>query len=102
MVGLGAPIINDGMVENTGVEFGLTYNNTIRGLFTGNYKAQGLILTTITSCCKFGQREIGDSSINQNGQPWNSLSFAGRRIFNLLPKFKIHQNSIMIILWQVI
>lgn len=75
LVGLGAPIINDGIVENTGVEFGLTYNNTIKsGLFTGLTYSAGVNLDhNSNKLVKFGQREIGGSSINQNGQPWNSF-----------------------------
>lgn len=75
LVGLGAPIINDGIVENTGIELGLTYNNTIKsGLFTGLTYSAGVNLDhNSNKLVKFGQREIGGSSINQNGQPWNSF-----------------------------
>lgn len=75
LVGLGAPVINDGIVENTGIELGLTYNNTIKsGLFTGLTYSAGVNLDhNSNKLVKFGQREIGGSSINQNGQPWNSF-----------------------------
>lgn len=75
LVGLGAPVINDGIVENTGIELGLSYNNTIKsGLFTGLTYSAGVNLDhNSNKLVKFGQREIGGSSINQNGQPWNSF-----------------------------
>jgi TonB-linked SusC/RagA family outer membrane protein len=75
IVGLGAPVINDGIVENTGIELGLSYNNTVKdGTFTGLTYSAGVNLDhNKNKLVQFGQREIGGSSINQNGQPWNSF-----------------------------
>jgi TonB-linked SusC/RagA family outer membrane protein len=75
IVGLSAPIINDGVVDNTGVELGLSYGNTIiDGALSGfNYNIGVNVDHNTNKLVKFGQQEIGNYTINQNGQPWNSF-----------------------------
>ena len=75
VVGLGAPVINDGVVDNTGYEVGLTYNNSIKdGLFSGLSYSAGVNLDhNKNKLVKYGSREIGGTTINQNGYPWNSF-----------------------------
>jgi len=75
IVGLGAPVINDGEVENTGVELGLAYSNSIKGgaLSGFNYNVGINLDHNSNKLVKFGQQEIGSYTINQNGQPWNSF-----------------------------
>ncbi|WP_216848917.1 TonB-dependent receptor [Pedobacter sp. L105] len=75
VVGLTAPTINDGVVDNKGVELGLTYNNKIKGgSLSGFTYSAGINLDHNTNkLVQFGQQEIGSYSINQNGQPWNSF-----------------------------
>jgi len=74
-VGLSAPSINDGVVNNRGVELGLSYNNIIRdGALSGFAYNLGVNVDhNRNKLVKFGQQEIGDYTINQNGQPWNSF-----------------------------
>jgi TonB-linked SusC/RagA family outer membrane protein len=75
IVGLGAPVINDGEVENTGMEIGLNYRNSIRsGALSGfDYNIGVNVDHNSNKLIKFGQKEIGNYSLNQNGQPWNSF-----------------------------
>ncbi|MDP9082084.1 MAG: TonB-dependent receptor [Bacteroidota bacterium] len=75
VVGLGAPTINDGVVNNRGVELGLSYNNVIRdGALRGfTYNLGVNVDHNSNKLVKFGQQEIGGYTINQNGQPWNSF-----------------------------
>jgi TonB-linked SusC/RagA family outer membrane protein len=75
VVGLTAPAVNDGVVNNRGIELGLSYNNVVRdGTFSGLTYSAGINLDHNTNkLVKFGQPEIGGYTINQNGQPWNSF-----------------------------
>lgn len=75
VVGLSAPTINDGVVNNKGIELGLTYSNKIKGgTFSGlNYSAGINVDHNKNKLVQFGQQEIGGYSINRNGQPWNSF-----------------------------
>lgn len=75
VVGLGAPTINDGVVNNRGVELGLSYNNVVRdGALSGFAYNLGVNVDhNRNKLVQFGQTEINDYTINQNGQPWNSF-----------------------------
>ncbi|MDR6944089.1 TonB-dependent receptor [Mucilaginibacter pocheonensis] len=75
VVGLSAPYINDGVVNNRGVELGLSYNNVIRdGALGGLAFNVGVNVDhNRNKLVKFGQPEIGDYTLNQNGLPWNSF-----------------------------
>lgn len=74
-VGLSAPYINNGVVQNKGVELGLTYNNVIKdGTLRGFRYGVGVNLDhNENKLVQFGQPEIGGNTINENGQPWNSF-----------------------------
>lgn len=75
IVGLNPPIINDGTVDNTGVEFGLNYNNVIRdGALTGLSYNFGVNVDHFTNkLVKYGQQDIYDYTINKNGQAIKSF-----------------------------
>ena len=75
VVGLTAPAVNDGVVNNKGVELGLSYNNIVRdGTFSGlTYNFGVNVDHNSNKLVKFGQQEIGNYTINENGQPWNSF-----------------------------
>jgi TonB-linked SusC/RagA family outer membrane protein len=75
VVGLSAPTINDGVVNNKGIELGLSYNNVVSdGALSGLAYNLGVNVDhNQNKLVKFGQTEIGDYTINQNGQPWNSF-----------------------------
>lgn len=75
IVGLGAPTINDGIVDNTGVELGLNYNNVIKsGALTGLSYTFGVNLDKFKNkIVKFGQQEIYDYTTNMNGLPINTF-----------------------------
>jgi TonB-linked SusC/RagA family outer membrane protein len=75
VVGLSAPTINDGVMNNRGIELGLSYNNVVSdGALSGlAYNVGVNVDHNRNKLVKFGQTEIGDYTINQNGQPWNSF-----------------------------
>jgi TonB-linked SusC/RagA family outer membrane protein len=82
MVGLTPPTVNDGILDNTGVELSLAYNHNIKsGFFSGlNYNI-GLNLEHYKNkLIQFGQPEIEEGnwavsshSINQEGYEWNAF-----------------------------
>lgn len=71
IVGLSAPFINDGVVENTGVELGLSYNNVIQsGALNGLSYNFGVNLDRFKNkLVKYGQQDIYDYTTNLEGQP---------------------------------
>jgi TonB-linked SusC/RagA family outer membrane protein len=71
IVGLSAPFINDGTVENTGVELGLNYNNVIKsGALNGLSYNFGVNLDRFKNkLVKYGQQDIYDYTTNLEGQP---------------------------------
>lgn len=75
VVGLSAPAVNDGIVDNKGLELGLSYNNSVKGgFFSGlSYQIGANVDHNENKLVQFGQREIGGNTINENGQPWNSF-----------------------------
>jgi len=75
IVGLDAPIINDGTVDNTGVELGLNYNNVVKsGALNGLSYNFGVNLDHFNNkLVKFGEQEIYDYKTNIEGQPINSF-----------------------------
>ncbi len=75
VVGLSAPYVNDGTVDNKGVELGLTYGNSIKGgaLEGLNYHF-GLNLDHNTNkLVKYGAPDIYSNSINEQGYPIGSF-----------------------------
>jgi TonB-linked SusC/RagA family outer membrane protein len=75
VVGLGAPTINDGVVNNRGLELGINYNNMIHdGALRGfAYNVGVNVDHNRNKLVQFGQTEKSGYTINQNGQPWNSF-----------------------------
>jgi TonB-linked SusC/RagA family outer membrane protein len=75
IVGLGAPVINDGIVDNTGIDVGVNYNNTVKeGGLSGLSYNLGLNLDHFKNkLVKYGQQDIYDYTTNVNGQPINSF-----------------------------
>lgn len=74
VVGLSAPYINNGTLDNTGIELGLTYSNSMNnGLFKGlNYRIGGNLEHYENKLVKFGQREIDGYRIREEGQEYNA------------------------------
>lgn len=75
VVGLGAPIINDGIVDNTGMELGLSYNNVVKGgALAGLSYNFGVNLDRFKNkLVKYGPQDIYDYTTNINGQPIGSF-----------------------------
>ncbi|MBC9797998.1 SusC/RagA family TonB-linked outer membrane protein [Sinomicrobium weinanense] len=67
-IGVGAPVINDGILENTGWEFTLGYRNSI-GDF--NYSINANLETYKNELIKFGAREISGVNLREEGLPYN-------------------------------
>ena len=75
VVGLQAPYVNDGTVDNKGVELGLTYGNLVKGgALEGLNYSFGLNLDHNTNkLVKYGAPDIYSNSINEQGYPINSF-----------------------------
>jgi TonB-linked SusC/RagA family outer membrane protein len=75
VVGLSAPAVNDGIVDNKGIELGINYSNSIKdGALRGfTYSIGANVDHNENKLVQFGQREIGGYTVNQNGLPWNSF-----------------------------
>jgi len=69
IIGLGGPIINSGTVKNTGLELDLWYRNHV-GNF--RYEVGGNLNTFKNELVDFGEREITEPFIWQEGYPINS------------------------------
>lgn len=68
-IGINAPTINDGILENTGWEFMLGHRNKI-GDFT--YSINANLETYQNKLIRFGAREISGVNIRQEGLPYNT------------------------------
>lgn len=68
-LGMYAPIINDGIMKNTGWEFVIGYRNKI-GDFS--YNINGNLETYKNELVKFGAREINGVNLREEGRPWNT------------------------------
>lgn len=75
IVGLDAPTINDGAMENTGVEVNLAYRNQVSaGSMKGFSYGVGLYLDHFRNkLVEFGEREIGGTTIKEEGRPWDTF-----------------------------
>jgi len=69
-VGLKAPIINSGELKNKGFEIQANYSSNI-GEFT--YSIGGNIQAYKNELVGFGKKELGDNTIRENGQPYNTF-----------------------------
>lgn len=74
LVGLSAPVINDGNVNNRGIEFGVAYDNEVKGGFLKglSYHVAANADHNTNKIVKIGQQQIGGYTISQNGLPINS------------------------------
>lgn len=82
LVGLGAPTINNGTMQNTGIELNVQYNNQVySGALEGfRYNVGFTIDRFKNELTKFGEREIGGNIIKEEGRPWDTfymLEWAG-------------------------
>lgn len=73
-IGLNAPTINNGAMDNTGFELSVGWKDMIRrGLFNGlKYNLDAYIDHSKNELVKFGAKEIGSNSILMEGIPYNS------------------------------
>ena len=74
IVGLGAPTVNSGTMENTGVELSLQYRNMVQsGFFEGlAYNTSFFIDKFKNELVDFGAQEISGTVVNEEGLPWNT------------------------------
>ncbi|MFZ4861130.1 SusC/RagA family TonB-linked outer membrane protein [Sphingobacterium sp. Mn56C] len=75
IVGLDAPTINDGVVDNKGIELGIVYHNTVRnGALEGlQYRVGANLDKFKNKLVEYGQPDIFDYTINKNGLPIGSF-----------------------------
>lgn len=73
-VGLNPPTINGGTMQNTGVEFNLTYNNQIKsGSFNGLKYSLGFNIDHFKNeLVRFGAKEISAPTIKEEGKEWDA------------------------------
>ncbi|TKG97052.1 SusC/RagA family TonB-linked outer membrane protein [Puteibacter caeruleilacunae] len=74
-VGLSAPTVNDGKIQNTGIELKLQYQDELQSGFLHGlkYSVWGTLDKYKNKLVKFGEREIGGSTIKEEGRPWDSF-----------------------------
>ncbi|WP_207534824.1 TonB-dependent receptor [Desertivirga arenae] len=74
LVGLEPPTINNGTLDNTGVELGINYRRSVKdGALGGlNYSLGFNLEHYKNKLVEFGQPEINGYRINQNGGEWNA------------------------------
>jgi TonB-linked SusC/RagA family outer membrane protein len=74
-VGLNPPTVNNGTMENSGVELGLQYTNRVNaGYFAGlNYNLGFNIDHYKNKLVDFGAREISGYSLREEGYEWDSF-----------------------------
>jgi len=75
IVGLTPPTVNNGVLDNTGIEFELNYNGQVKsGYLSGlNYNIGVNLDHYKNKLVKFGQREIDEYSIRQEGEEWDAF-----------------------------
>jgi len=75
LLGLKAPYINDGEMENKGIELSVQYNNIISngGLDGLNYNIGFYVDRTRSKLTKFGAEELEKGMIRREGLPYNSF-----------------------------
>jgi TonB-linked SusC/RagA family outer membrane protein len=74
VVGLGAPTINNGTMQNSGIELGVSYSHQVTdGFFSGlNYNLGVNVEHYKNKLVKFGEREIDGYRIREEGREWNT------------------------------
>ncbi|NKI25457.1 TonB-dependent receptor [Arenibacter sp. 6A1] len=75
LIGLDAPIINNGTMQNTGVELNLQYNNNVHsGAFEGLRYNLGFTIDRFKNeLTEFGEREIGGNTVKEEGRSWDTF-----------------------------
>lgn len=75
VVGLSPPTINNGVMQNSGIEISLNYRNFIKsGALQGlNYEANLFVDRFRNELLEFGAEEISGNVIRREGLPWNSF-----------------------------
>ncbi|MDP4214416.1 MAG: SusC/RagA family TonB-linked outer membrane protein, partial [Bacteroidota bacterium] len=75
VVGLSEPTINDGTMQNTGIDFDISYSDRVKaGFFKDLNLGAGFILSAYKNkLVKFGVSQDNENSIDQEGLPWNSF-----------------------------
>jgi TonB-linked SusC/RagA family outer membrane protein len=75
LVGLSAPVVNNGTLENTGYDVGIRYSNQVKsGVFKGLYYNAGLNFDHYKNkTIDFGTREISGYNLREEGQPWETF-----------------------------
>ena len=95
LLGLSAPTVNNGSVENKGIEVALNYANMVKGgTFRGfRYNAGGYFDRSRNKLTEFGAEEIGSYSIKREGLPYDEYYmlecigvFADQAEINASPK----------------
>ncbi|MFK2152438.1 SusC/RagA family TonB-linked outer membrane protein [Bacteroides fragilis] len=95
LLGLSAPTVNNGSVENKGIEVALNYANMVKGgTFRGfRYNAGVYFDRSRNKLTEFGAEEIGSYSIKREGLPYDEYYmlecigvFADQAEINALPK----------------
>lgn len=95
LLGLSAPTVNNGSVENKGIEVALNYANMVKGgTFRGfRYNAGVYFDRSRNKLTEFGAEEIGSYSIKREGLPYNEYYmlecigvFADQAEINASPK----------------
>lgn len=95
LLGLSAPTVNNGSVENKGIEVALNYANMVKGgTFRGfRYNAGVYFDRSRNKLTEFGAEEIGSYSIKREGLPYDEYYmlecigvFADRAEINASPK----------------
>ena len=73
LLGLSAPTVNNGSVENKGIEIAVNYSNMVRnGAVKGlRYNVGAYIDRSRNKLTKFGAEEIGGQSIKREGLPYD-------------------------------
>ena len=95
LLGLSAPTVNNGSVENKGIEVALNYANMVKGVtFRGfRYNAGVYFARSRNKLTEFGAEEIGSYSIKREGLPYDEYYmlecigvFADQAEINASPK----------------
>ena len=95
LLGLSAPTVNNGSVENKGIEVALNYANMVKGgTFRGfRYNAGVYFDRSRNKLTEFGAEEIGSYSIKREGLPYDEYYmlecigvFADQAEINASPK----------------
>ncbi|MEQ6118358.1 SusC/RagA family TonB-linked outer membrane protein [Reichenbachiella sp. MALMAid0571] len=76
LVGLSAPVVNSGEMQNIGIDLDLTYSGTVKSGSLENLRWNvGLIFNTFKNkLTKFGTPQLSGAYIREEGRPWNTFN----------------------------